>query len=467
VTAHPFTEADRAELAARGISIAEAERQLRLLRHPPPPVRLDRPCVPGDGIVRLDPAEHDELLDRYRTAVSAGRVTKFVPASGAASRMFGALEAATADPRLAEPAWVHAASPEEPAGTVLAVARDLGRIAFGAEVLERLRARNVSAEDLVRGCGLPDLLHVMLTDMGLARAPKGLIPFHRYPEGPRTAFEEQLVEAAAYARDGEDIVRAHFTVPDPYRREFVEAARRWAASAGVEAVVAFSTQDASTDTLALDEATDDPFRSREGALVFRPGGHGALIGNLQNTGADLVLVKNIDNVVPDHLKSATLLWKRLLGGYLLRLEEKSDDDRPIRVCGVVRNQGEPGGGPFWVRHPDGTASPQIVERSQIDVADPGQASVWESSSHFNPVDLACALRNRTGHAYELEKFVDPNTVFVAEKTHEGRRLRALERPGLWNGAMARWETRFVEVPVETFAPVKTVLDLLRPQHQPA
>jgi hypothetical protein len=304
----------------------------------------------------------------------------------------------------------------------------------------------------------------------LAGAPKGLLPFHRYPDGSRTAFEEHLFEAANTVRDAAGLCRVHFTVSPEHRNAFVatlaEVRLRVERATGARFDVSFSEQAPSTDTIA--GAPDGgPFRTASGALLFRPGGHGALLKNLGDVaraGGDIVLVKNIDNVVPDARRGPTLLWKRLLAGLLVKLERQSRRDRPIRVCGVVRNEGEPGGGPFWVDGKGGE-SLQIVESAQVDLNDPSQAAIWKTAAYFNPVDLACSLCDGAGKPFDLARFVDEDAVFIAGKTHEGKPLKALERPGLWNGAMAFWETVFVEVPKETFAPVKTVLDLLRPEHR--
>jgi hypothetical protein len=304
----------------------------------------------------------------------------------------------------------------------------------------------------------------------LSRVPKALIPFHAYPEGARTAFEEHLFEAAETIRDAGGLCRVHFTVSPEHRALFEEklseARPRVEGATGARFAVSFSEQTPSTDTIAGDP-DGGPFRTASGALLFRPGGHGALLANLADVareGGDVVLVKNVDNVVPDARRAPTLLWKRLLSGLLVQIERSSPRERPIRVCGVVRNEGEPGGGPFWVDGPGGP-SLQIVESAQVDTKDAGQAAIWKTATHFNPVDLACSLQDRAGKPHDLARFVDENAVFIASRTHDGRPLKALERPGLWNGAMAFWETVFVEVPGETFAPVKTALDLLRPEHR--
>ena len=418
-----LSPADLAAIESRGLTEAEVARQLALFRDPPPPQRLARAATPGDGVVRLEEREHAELLNLADGAARAGRLTKFVPASGAASRMFASILAGAAE------------SPEK-----RRFFENADSFAFSGD-LDRL-----------------------------ASTPKGLLPFHRYGEDSRTAFEEQLFEAAGTVRDAAGICRVHFTVSPEHRAAFeaklAEVRPRVERATGARFEVSFSEQAPSTDTIA-GGADEGPFRTASGALLFRPGGHGALVGNLGDVawaGGDIVLVKNIDNVVPDARRGQTLLWKRLLTGLLVRIERSSPRNRPIRVCGVVRNEGEPGGGPFWVSGPGGE-SLQIVESAQVDLKDGAQARIWNSATHFNPVDLACSLRDGTGKPFDLARFVDEQAVFVAEKTHEGKPLKALERPGLWNGAMAFWETVFVEVPKETFAPVKTVLDLLRPEHR--
>ncbi|MDX2171452.1 MAG: DUF4301 family protein [Deltaproteobacteria bacterium] len=365
----------------------------------------------------------------------------------------------------------------------------------------------------LHGDDLAPLLDALLTPSGLdyAAQPKGLLLFHAYPDGPRTAFEEHLVEAAGLTRDAGGTARLHLTVSPEHQAGFSELLARVRAQyeRRLEArfAVGFSTQKRSTDTIAVG-ADNRPFREPDGRLLFRPGGHGALIENLNELGGDLVFVKNIDNVQPDHRRAAALeamqvevghlaVLQREVAGHLealagdgaaalaaardyaaarfgLRLPPRADRaaviaalDRPLRVCGVVRNTGEPGGGPFWVRDSDGSVSPQIVESAQVALGDPDQRAVFERATHFNPVFLACAVRDRHGRPYDLRRFVDPSAVFIARKSKDGRELKALERPGLWNGGMARWLTRFVEIPESAFTPVKTINDLLRPAHQPA
>ena len=418
-----LSASDRAAIEAHGLTVAEVERQLALFRDPPPAQRLLRPATPGDGVVRIAGSERAELLALADEAARAGRLTKLVPASGAASRMFAFL------------------------------------LAGGEESPERRRFFE-SLDAFAFDAGVEEL----------ARLPKGLVPFHAYPGGARTAFEEHLFEAAGTVRDASGLCRVHFTVSPEHRGAFeaklAEVRGPIERATGARFEVSFSEQEPATDTIAANP-DGTPFRTKDGGLLFRPGGHGALLANLEalaRAGADLVLVKNIDNVVPDARREPTLTWKKLLTGLLVKVERESRRERPIRVAGVVRNEGEPGGGPFWVQGARG-GSLQIVESAQVDLEDAGQAAIWRAATHFNPVDLACSLRDKSGRPFELSRFVDERAVFIAAKTHEGKPLKALERPGLWNGAMAFWETVFAEVPMETFAPVKSVLDLLRPEHR--
>lgn len=442
-------------MAGLGLSEKEVRRQLALFESPPPPVRLDRPATVGDGIVRLDEERQTALVAVFDSAMRRGVATKMVPASGAASRMFHGLD--------------------DPAG------EDVRRLLARLDEFPFAEALAEAAHRAGHDLRVPDpraVLDLLLDERGLGYAtlPKGVIPFHRYPDhrGVRTAFEEHLVEAAGYTRDAEGRCRLHFTVPPENEARFEELlatrGRELEARLGVRFEVGFSHQEHATDTIAV-TPDNELFRQDDGSLLFRPGGHGALIENLDalgRAGADLVFVKNIDNVVPDDRKPTGIHWKKVLGGLLLELRGgETPPDRPLRVCGMVRNQGEPGGGPFWVRSEDGELSLQIVELSQIDTRDSEQREIVARATHFNPVDLVCALRDPRGEPWDLHRFIDENTVFIAEKSHQGRPLKALERPGLWNGAMAGWNTVFVEVPLETFAPVKTVFDLLRPEHRAA
>ena len=508
-----LSAADRRQLADRGIPGEEIARQLDLHRSPPPPTRLVRACQLGDGIVRLDPDRRQELARVYRRAADSGRFGKFVPASGAATRMFRDLLAARS-------------RGDDDDGATDRFFGNLHRFAFrdtlaGAlevdpEALDRL-ARRDPAKVLAT---LLDETDTERSALGYASIPKGLVPFHRTDGEGRTAAEEHLREAAELATDARGRCRVHFTVPLDRESVFCQALDALAEQVGLELGVQFlvgtSTQSPATDTLAAD-LEGQPFRDGDDRLVFRPGGHGALIGNLGALDIDLVFIKNIDNILPLERRPRVVHWKQVLGGLLLELDERiaevlrrceaeeSDPvwleaaldfahrqlglseaeslrerpgdeqraflqkwlDRPLRICGVVPNTGEPGGGPFWVEDTWGRLGRQIVEPAQVDLRDPAQADLFLGSTHFNPVDVVCRLRSHRGKPYDLEQYVDPRTAFVTRKTFDGRPLQALERPGLWNGSMAGWNTLFVEVPGETFAPVKTVFDLLRPEHQPS
>lgn len=490
-----FTPADLAQLAAHGLSAAEAESQLARLRRGRSWLRLARPCTLNDGIRILTDDHRPALLERFADAAMEGRVVRFVPASGAATRMFQPLQAADA--------------PE-----LTLFLDEFERFPFADELTAVLADRDHHPTAALHGRDLPLLLGALLEPAGLdyARQPKGLLPFHRGPDGVRSAFVEHLAESARLVGAG-NRARLHFTVSPEHRPRFEEQLKSWRPrlekTFGVSFAVDFSIQDPATDTLSLGP-DDAPLRDSDGRLLLRPGGHGALLSNLANVEGDLLLIRNIDNVVPEKRQTDNLLWDRLLGGLLLELVDARralldllrrtpDDpavrrwataflrselgmtlpggeldagqlavllDRPLRVCGMVRNSGEPGGGPFWVRGTDGVLSRQIVEAAQVNRDDPQQAAVFAAATHFNPVDVACNLRDSRGYPYDLPAFIDDEAAIVTEKVQNGQPVRVLERPGLWNGGMAGWHTIFVELPETTFNPVKTVFDLLRPAHQP-
>jgi hypothetical protein len=507
--ADEWSAKDRKQIAAHGLTVGEVERQLAVFRRGVPSVRLNRPCRAGDGITVLSEAERPLLLTAYDEARRTRRFMKFVPASGAASRMFRDWYRC-----LDNGGFTGKAEAE-------AFARDLKRYAFFLDLETAVAEKGRDLRVLLETQEAAAIMRSLLTEEGLnyGLLPKALLKFHAYPEEARTAIEEHLVEAALYVRDADKVARIHFTVS----REHEEAVRTLlsrvipAYESRLDTIfeIGLSTQDPETDTLAVDPE-NHPLRTEGGELIFRPGGHGALLANLNTLDADIIFLKNIDNIVPDRLKPETILWKRLLAGYLILLQEEifaclrwigqgngADADleriadfcerrlntvlpthfrdsslsekrsflieklnRPLRICGMVKNEGEPGGGPFWVEDPDGRggASVQIIEESQIDRNDPKQRTVWSSATHFNPVDLVCGARDFQGRKFDLSAFVDPETAAIARKSEKGRELLALERPGLWNGSMAFWTTVFIEVPLATFNPVKTVADLLRPQH---
>ncbi len=414
-------------------------------------MRLLRPCTVGDGILRLDAAAQDAAEAQGAELLKAVRAAKFVPASGAATRMFKDLLAALES------------TDTMPPPAVAEVLNHADRFAFYGAWKEALGDASDKAFNMRLATGRwREALQALLFEPGLgyAKAPKAFLDFHVAEGKARTALEEHWLEAAQVP-----VKRLHFTVSPEHEAGYhalVGGLRPLMAFAGAGWMdMGYSFQDPATDTLAGDGA-GGPFRDDEGHLLLRPGGHGSLIHNLQALGrvADVAIIKNIDNIAHPRLWPLALRWKRILAGVLAQQLQRGWD-RPVRVVGVVPNTGEPGGGPFWVS--DGSA--QIVESAQMDLKDTAQAAAFKAATHFNPVDLCCRLTDAEGKAFDLERFVDPAAVFLSHKTHLGRPLVALERPGLWNGAMAHWTTIFVEVPLETFNPVKTVLDLIKPGHQ--
>lgn len=509
---------DIEQINRRGIDPGEIERQVACFRNGFPPLEIVAPATVGQGIVRLDEEQVRHYCARYAEQAPGLNIVKFVPASGAATRMFKDLFVFMdeyPDSGLSFEQFVR----ERKLESVAAFFANIRRFAFFDELAAVYSAQGDDIERRLAEGDYADIVRKVLTDQGLGygQLPKGLVTFHRYPEKPRKAAGEHLSEGVQYAVGAGRKVRLHFTVSPEHQPMFEALLRSLAPDAEREAHVRveadFSVQSPSTDTIAVD-ADNVPVRDAQGRLVFRPGGHGALIKNLGEVDADIVFIKNIDNVAPDRLKAPTVRYKQALAGYLLELQAgvrryldvlegegfgdhlasmedfvqqtlcyklperyfaldtaakkeylRAVFERPIRVCGMVVNEGEPGGGPFWVRGADGETSLQVVESAQIDLSDAQKRRIFEASTHFNPVDLVCALKDRRGRPYDLSLFVDPQAGFISRKSLEGREIKALERPGLWNGAMSRWTTVFVEVPAETFSPVKTVNDLLRAAHQ--
>ncbi|MBO4362669.1 MAG: DUF4301 family protein [Paludibacteraceae bacterium] len=444
-----FTQQDLEQLSARGISVQKAEEQLKCFQTGFPVLDIVEPAALHKGVISPSVAERKEYIAAWQQYLAEGhKVLKFVPASGAASRMFKNLfeylDNGVETPFIRE------------------FLDNISKFAFGKQLAGK------DGQDAVR---------FLLKDMNYGNLPKGLLLFHSYRDGARTPALEHMVEGALYAASNGE-VNIHFTVSHDhlplFRKHIADNLQKLEAKYGVRFNISFSEQKPSTDTLAANP-DGTPFRTTDGKLLFRPGGHGALIENLNEQDADIVFIKNIDNVVPDRLKGSTVEFKQLLAGVLvteqkrvfdllrkpgLSAEERERLNRPIRVCGVVRNTGEPGGGPFRVREADGSISNQILESVQIP-----DKELMAKSKYFNPVDLVCAIKDYEGKPFDLLKFVDPQTGFISQKSKDGRDLQALELPGLWNGAMSKWNTIFVEVPVSTFNPVKTVNDLLREQHQ--
>lgn len=521
---HPnFQDADIIQMKALGTTEENVRRQVETLRKGTFYLKLNRPCTVGDGIRVISEEETPELIRLHEEAAKFGRFLKFVPASGAASRMLKELLVFgnTASDINRNVVARKAAEGDDNAETVLLFMNGIRQFAFFDDLKLAMAAAGLDTDALLDKGQFRKIIGYLLTPRGLdyANLPKGLLKFHNYPEGNRTAFEEQLVETADYVRDGDGICRLRLTVLPEHREKFkglLEQVRpQYEQKYNVRFHVDFLLQKRSTDTIAVD-LDNAPFRDKDGKLVFRPGGHGALIENLNDLKGDIIYIKNIDNVLPDRLKGPTSLWKRILAGCLIKIQREvfgylerlaagiSEDgfmervlafaedklclsppqewrqrssreksrfllnrlNRPLRVCGMVKNEGEPGGGPFWVDGRDGTQSLQIVEGVQVAPESEEQQMILAQASHFNPVDIVCGVRNHQGDLFDLRSFVDNDTVLVSKKSKDGRDLKALELPGLWNGAMGGWTTVFVEIPAITFNPVKVINDLLRKEHQP-
>jgi hypothetical protein len=500
-------ETDLAQLQNKGISISKVEEQLNAFKTDFPFLKIIKPATPDSGIKVLVTNEVEKLKILWNETLAKGvDVLKFVPASGAASRMFK---------DLFEFIEGNSEVPSKPAE--IKFFNEIDKFAFYEKLSETCKKNTGSnIEELISHGAFKIITKQLLTSEGLnyGYLPKGLLLFHSYADGKRTPLEEHLAEGAMYAADHNKIVKIHFTVSAEHRILFEklvsEIKETYEKKFGVKYSISFSEQKPSTDTIAADHE-NEPFREN-GELVFRPGGHGALIENLNDLEADVIFIKNIDNIVPDKLKDITVTYKKVIAGLLIQLQQQSftylkelenkdiaDNrleeialfcekellnlperklkgqelraylikklNRPIRVCGMVKNTGEPGGGPFLTVNSDSTVSLQILESSQINLADPAEKEKMMQSTHFNPVDLVCGVRDYKGEKFDLLKYVDKNTGFISIKSKNGKELKALELPGLWNGAMSDWNTVFVEVPIETFNPVKTVNDLLRPEHQ--
>ncbi|MBR4782547.1 MAG: DUF4301 family protein [Bacteroidaceae bacterium] len=498
-----LTNQDLKQIALRGISPEQIENQLNQFRTGFPFLRLQAAAAVGNGIVAPSDAERRDYVSLWEQYKKEGhRIVKFVPASGAASRMFKNMFA-----------FVDADYDVPTTPFEKQFFEDIEKFAF-YDALDAVCVKNegMGIKALIAAGRFKAVASNMLSADGLnyGQLPKGMLLFHKYPEGARTPMEEHLVEGALYAASNAE-AHVHFTVShehmDFFRQKVAEKADGFARKYGVSYDITFSEQKPSTDTIAANP-DGTPFREADGSLLFRPGGHGALIENLNEIEADVIFIKNIDNVVPDRLKPETTEWKQVIAGVLVKAQQqafnylrmldgnpseaqlaeiaefvehtlctnpmgqKVDADylrrklnRPMRVCGVVKNVGEPGGGPFLTYNQDGTVSLQILESSQIDTANEEYVKMFEGGTHFNPVDLVCAVKDYQGRPFRLPDFVDRATGFISSKSKSGRELRALELPGLWNGAMSDWVTIFVEVPLGTFNPVKTVNDLLREQHQ--
>ena len=508
-----FTPQDLAFMAHRGSVPKHVEKQFDFFKTGFDFANINRNVSIGDGIVTFSEKEVEHWTHIYENFIDTGRkfstrtnekfsirtleIVKFIPASGAASRMFKDLYEVIKTEKLA---------PNEKAKLYMEKIKDF---AFFNDLKEVIEKNGFSFDEIIKDATSKIPFEYLLEEKGLnyGNLPKGLLKFHKYEDETRTALEEHLVESANYAQSGDGICRLHFTVSQEHLNNFnklvAKVKEKYEKRFGVTYQITYSVQLPTTDTLAA-ELDNTPFRDKNGNLLFRPGGHGALIANLNNIRADLVFVKNIDNVTTEEKLEPTILYKKALAGYLLHLQNKNFEyiktliskgtlssiqniiafakhelmiqfenenptpdevlkklRRPMRICGMVKNEGEPGGGPFWITNRNGETSLQIVESSQIDMSNPVQKEFMKSATHFNPVDMFCCFKDVNGEFFDLNKYVDPFTGFISEKSYEGRTLKAMELPGLWNGAMADWITIFVEVPLSTFNPVKTVFDLLK------
>mgnify|MGYP003472575749 FL=1 len=504
-----LSERDLKQIADKGISEKQIENQLNEFKTGFPFLRLEAAASVEHGIVATTEesrAKYEKSWEQYKAA--GKKVVKFVPASGAASRMFKDMFA-----------FVDAEYDKPTTDFEKKYFDNIEKFAFYGELNDVcLKNEGKDIPTLLAEGNYKVVAAEMLKAEGLnyGQLPKGMLLFHKYAEGPRTPMEEHLVEAALYAASNGE-ANIHFTVSHEhmpfFKKKVADKADFYAKKYGVKYDISFSEQKPSTDTIAANP-DNTPFRNADGSLLFRPGGHGALIENLNEIDADVIFIKNIDNVVPDRLKGETVTYKQVIAGVLVTLQQKAFEylrlldagtynhekleeiirfvqqdlccrkadiknledadlviylreklNRPMRVCGVVKNVGEPGGGPFLTYNQDGTVSLQILESSQIDKNNAEYMEMFTKGTHFNPVDLVCAVKDYKGQPFNLPDFVDRTTGFISSKSKNGKELKALELPGLWNGAMSNWNTVFVEVPLATFNPVKTVNDLLREQHQ--
>lgn len=491
-----FTPQDLDFMRQRGSDVETVKRQFSFFEKGFDYACLDRAATLDDGILQMSDDMVDELVADYSNMIHGKKVVKFVPASGAASRMFKELYSYLTN------------DSEETKSNALKFLQKLPVFPFFEALKQTMLIDGFSLEEEIQQQHYQLIVKYLLEDVGLnyGSQPKGLLLFHRYDDQIRTAVEEHLVEAARYAcDDGQCFL--HFTVSPQHRQGFDTLLNHvvplYEQQYQVQYHITFSVQDPATDTLAA-ELDNSPFRDEHNQLLFRPGGHGALIHNLNNLDADVVFVKNIDNVIKEDKLAPTVRYKKALAAYLLQLQtrtfhylkriEQGDVDemllcemldfaeselmismkddftpenlfdrmnRPMRVCGMVKNEGEPGGGPFWVLDADDNTSLQIVESSQINQNDFSQKDIMTHATHFNPVDMVCAFKDFHGNRFQLTDYVDELTGFISSKSYGDRKLKAMELPGLWNGAMNDWITVFVEVPIDTFNPVKTVFDLLK------
>lgn len=509
---------DLHQIKEMGISQSNVEKQLQQFKNGFSFINIVAPATVGNGIIKITEEDIEKYKELHKQQLLSKKVVKFVPASGAATRMFKKIFDVVLQKEIDTEKYLELIQ-DKSVNSFYFVYENIKFFAFFDDLREICEKRGENIDDLLKKQDYITIFNLIISHEGLnyGNLPKGLIKFHKYKNETRTAAEEHLVEGAQYANSN-GTVRIHFTVSEQHKKDFNElikkVCRKYEERFGVKYEIDYSIQDAATDTIAV--TTDNlPFRNEKEELLFRPAGHGALLKNLGNLKTDIVFIKNIDNVVTDRIKADTVKYKEIIGGilaeitgtiktYLEKLEQPSKIDsdtitemlqftqtelnnplpenllmaekeekviwlqtklnRPVRVCGMVKNEGEPGGGPFWVEDENRNKSLQIVEISQINMANKKQVQILNKSTHFNPVDIVCQITDYKGKTFDLSKFIDENTGFISQKYSGGVEIKALELPGLWNGSMAHWNTIFVEVPVSTFNPVKTINDLLREEH---
>lgn len=508
-----FTKEDIKQIESRGLTQSLVAKQISRFNQGFPSLNILKAATVNDGIIALNDKETTQLAEYYEENSKNLTKVKFVPSSGAASRMFKYLFGVLKSCETSEKDYLKILQ-NQGCESFNYFYQNLKRFAFFDDLNDLLASQNSGYNDIYNRKYITNFLKTLLTADGLnyANLPKGLLKFHKQDFRSRTPVEEHLVEGVCYAKN-DNIVNLHFTVSENhlglFKAHLEKVVSLYEKKFRVKYNINLSIQKSNTDTVAVD-VNNNPFRDNKGNIVFRPGGHGSLLQNLNETNADLIFVKNIDNVVQDRLKKDTILYKKALAGMLIKLRKDIYDwilklnkqnashyiydvmhfvsnslniklppdfenrskiykiefllkilNRPIRICGMVRNQGEPGGGPFWVENNDNSVSLQILESAQIDDS---KKNLMKSATHFNSVDLVCSINDYTGKKFDLNKYTDPDTGFINKKSLHGRELKALELPGLWNGAMANWNTVFVEVPLSTFAPVKKISDLLQDEH---
>ena len=499
-----LTEKQIKQLHLLGIEEDQIETQITFFTEGFNFSNLVKPAVIEDGIFHASDEEIESWSKKYDEFSLNSRIVKFVPASGAATRMFKGLYEFLENPQKSSDADI--------------LLKNIEKFAFYEDLRDAFKIKSIDIHDVMNQKGLSIIIKELLEKEGLnyGNLPKGLIKFHHYPNETRTSVEEHIAEGIKYAVS-KDTLRLHFTISPEHEKlfsnEFNKLKNKYLAQTKFNIDITSSYQKKSTDTIAVD-MDNCPLVDHEGKLIFRPGGHGALLENLNEIEADIIFIKNVDNLVPDYLKPITVKYKKAIAGLLVLLKQqiaeyltylewhdiytekhkreiaafmekylgikipegidnsvfagyvKSKLDKPIRVCGMVKNVGEAGGGPFWTLNRNGEPTLQIIESSQVDMNDSSQKKIFTEATHFNPVDLVCYTKDYTGNKFNLLKYRDSSAGFISEKTISGKKIKAQELPGLWNGGMAHWITLFVEVPLETFNPVKSFADLLRKEHQP-